>query len=120
MSYSRKDTEVARTYKMAQTALGNEVFLDVDNLRAGENWQAALASAIDNADIFQLFWPEHLAASNYCQYEWAYAVSFKCPHDKCRDFIRPVYWKEPLPPPPEEFSHLNFKFVPFQNAIGFD
>lgn len=113
ISYSRQDNEIARAYKMAQTALGNDVFLDVDNLRSGENWQAALARAIDSADIFQLFWSEKYAQSEYCRYEWDYALKFRCPDNLCEGFIRPVYWSQPMPPPPMELGHLNFKYVPF-------
>lgn len=115
ISYSRKDSGIARSYKIAQTALGNEAFLDVDNLRAGEDWRAALARAIDEADIFQLFWSEHSANSEYCRYEWDYAMSIRCPDDVCEGFIRPVYWRKPMPAPPPELSRINFRFVPFED-----
>lgn len=114
ISYSRQDSEVARGYKLAQTALGNDVFLDVDNLRSGEDWQAGLAKAIDSADIFQLFWSESSANSKYCRYEWDYALHFRCEDNQCEGFIRPVYWINPMPKPPSELGHLNFRFVPFQ------
>jgi DNA-binding NarL/FixJ family response regulator len=114
ISYSRKDSQVARAYQMAQVAMGNEVFLDVDSLRAGENWQAALARAIDSADIFQMFWSSSYAESDYCRYEWDYALRYRCPDQKCEGFIRPVYWVNPMSvTPPAELGHLNFKYVPF-------
>lgn len=115
ISYSRRDSRVAKAYKIAQTALGNDAFLDVDNLRAGEDWRAALARAIDEADIFQLFWSEHSASSEYCRYEWDYALKVRCPDDTCEGFIRPVYWREPMPSPPSELSRINFRFVPFED-----
>ncbi|MGB1285921.1 MAG: toll/interleukin-1 receptor domain-containing protein [Aggregatilineales bacterium] len=115
ISYSRKDGKIARAYKLAQQALGNDVFLDVDNLRAGEDWRAALAHAIDDADIFQLFWSAHSAASQYCAYEWGYALTQKCPENRCVGFIRPVFWDEDRPSPPDELKHLNFTFVPFED-----
>ena len=115
ISYSRRDTDVAKSYKIAQTALGNDAFLDVDNLRAGEDWRAALARAIDDADIFQLFWSEHSASSEYCRYEWDYALKVRCPDDTCEGFIRPVYWRKPMPSPPTELRRINFRFVPFED-----
>ena len=115
ISYSRRDSTVAKSYKIAQTALGNDAFLDVDNLRAGEDWRAALARAIDEADIFQLFWSEHSASSEYCRYEWDYALKVRCPHDNCEGFIRPVYWRKPMPSPPTELGRINFRFVPFED-----
>jgi len=114
ISYSRRDTPIARAYKLAQTALGNQAFLDVDDLRAGENWQAALAEAIDEADIFQLFWSDYSADSKYCRYEWEYALQHRCPDNQCEAFIRPVYWRKPMPKVPDPLRHLNFKYVPFE------
>jgi hypothetical protein len=113
ISYSRHDQEITERYKLAQIALGNEAFIDVDNLRTGENWMAGLAKAIDVADVFQLFWSGNSANSEYCRYEWTYALKFRCPDTKCEGFIRPVYWRKPMPDPPPELSHLNFKYVPF-------
>lgn len=115
ISYSRRDSRVAKSYKIVQTALGNDAFLDVDNLRTGEDWRGGLAHAIDKADIFQLFWSEHSASSEYCRHEWEYAVKTRCPEDNCEGFIRPVYWREPMPSPPPELSHLHFRFVPFED-----
>ena len=112
VSYSRRDSGITERYKLAQTALGNEAFVDVDNLRAGEDWQAGLARAIDAADVFQLFWSSNSAGSEYCRYEWNYALKFRCPDNKCVGFVRPVYWRKPMPAPPPELSHVNFKYVP--------
>ncbi|MBZ0286787.1 MAG: HEAT repeat domain-containing protein, partial [Anaerolineae bacterium] len=70
VSYSRQDKEVVENYRLAQLALGNDVFVDTYSIRTGENWQAALARAIDSADIFQLFWSESSAASANVKDEW--------------------------------------------------
>ena len=113
VSYSRRDRKITKRYKLAQIGLGNEAFIDVDDLRAAENWKAGLAKAIDDADVFQLFWSRNSANSKYCRYEWNYALEFRCPDSKCEGFIRPVYWKKPMPDPPPEVSHVNFKYVPF-------
>jgi hypothetical protein len=114
ISYSRKDSTVAHAYRLAQIAAGNDVFLDTESIRAGEDWQAALAHAIDDADILQLFWSEHSATSPNVRDEWDYALRHKCAADQCRTFIRPVYWVNPMPPPPPELAHLNFRFVPLR------
>ncbi len=113
ISYSRKDKEVAENYRLAQLAMGNEVFMDTYSIRTGENWQAALARAIDQADIFQLFWSQNSADSENVRDEWDYALRVKCPDTGCDAFIRPVFWIKPMPDPPEKLSHLNFRFVPF-------
>jgi hypothetical protein len=114
ISYSRQDKEIAENYRLAQLAVGHEIFLDTYSIRTGEDWRAALANAIDAADIFQLFWSEHSATSPNVRDEWDYALHYKCPDDGCNGFIRPVFWHKPMPAPPPELGHLNFRFVPFE------
>jgi HEAT repeat protein len=115
VSYSRQDKAVVEAYRLAQLALGNDVFMDTYSIRAGENWQAALAHAIDNAEVFQLFWSENSAQSSNVRDEWDYALRFKCAENRCEEFIRPVYWIQPMPAtPPLELNHLNFRYVPLQ------
>jgi len=112
VSYSRQDKAVAENYRLAQLALGHDVFMDSYSIRTGEDWQAALANAIDTADIFQLFWSEHSANSSNVHNEWDYALRYRCAEDACRGFIRPVFWHRPMPAPPLELGHLNFRYVP--------
>ncbi|WP_222104811.1 hypothetical protein, partial [Candidatus Accumulibacter aalborgensis] len=49
--------------------------------------------------------------------EWQYALQYRCPDSKCEGFIRPVYWQKPMPDPPPELSHVNFKYVPLADRI---
>ena len=118
VSYSRKDTDVIRAYKAAQEAIGNDIFVDTESIHTGENWMARLAVAIDKADVFQLFWSENSAASEFVREEWEYALQYKCPNDKCVEVIRPVYWKseKPNPAPPKELAHLHFRRVEFKSS----
>jgi hypothetical protein len=111
ISYSRKDKDIVKVYKHVQEAVGNVSFVDTYSIRAGEDWRAALARAIDQADIFQLFWSENSAGSPNVRDEWQYALQHKCPDTRCVGFIRPVCWTDPIEPsPPEELGHLNFKY----------
>lgn len=115
VSYSRRDTVIVEAYRFAQQALGNDVFMDTYSIRTGENWQVALAKAIENADIFQLFWSEESAKSKNVRDEWEYALKSRCTDDDCSGFIRPVFWVNPLPvTPPEQLKHLHFRYVPLE------
>ncbi len=87
--------------------------MDTYSIRTGENWRTALAKAIDRTDIFQLFWSPSSAGSPNVRDEWDYALNHRCAADGCECFIRLVFWQEPMPDPPSELSHLNFKYVPF-------
>jgi hypothetical protein len=117
VSYSRRDLRITESYMAANRALMNEVFIDVDNIRAGEDWKAGLAKAIDVADVFQLFWSKNSANSKYCRYEWMYALESRCVNDKYGGFIRPVYWKKPMANPPPELSWFNFRYVPLRKYV---
>jgi hypothetical protein len=90
------------------------VLIDVDSLRSGEDWTDALMRLIDRADIFQLFWSQNSAQSQFCRQEWQYALQ----QEKLKGdtFIRPVYWEQPLIPPPEELEPLHFAYVPLPKS----
>ena len=108
-SYSRRDTCVVKRVERACKTLGIDYLRDVVSLRSGEPWQPALLSMIERADIFQLFWSRNAVRSKYVEDEWRYALRLSREPSR---FIRPVYWTEPMPPPPPELGHLSFAFVP--------
>jgi len=107
ISYSHNDTDIVLAFKKAYEALGNNILIDIDTLRSGQDWNAQLLTMIDRAEIFQLFWSEKSSQSKYCRQEWEYALKLK----KDGGFIRPCYWQLPLPTPPAELQHLHFEFV---------
>jgi len=109
ISYSHRDTDIVQMCKKAYEALGHNVFVDFETLRAGQYWKAELMRMIERASIFQLFWSENSSQSDSCRQEWQYALGLK----RGEGFIRPVYWKEPLPRPPEELSAIHFDFAHF-------
>jgi anti-anti-sigma factor len=109
ISYSHLDTEIVKNCKKAYEALGHNVLIDFETLRSGQKWNAELMRMIERANIFQLFWSENSSKSEYCRQEWQHALKL----NRGEGFIRPVYWKEPLPKPPPELSDVHFDFAPF-------
>lgn len=109
ISYSHRDTAVIRNCQRAYEALGFNLLIDSETLRSGQKWNDELMRMIERADIFQLFWSENSSNSKYCKQEWEHALNL----NKGEGFIRPVYWKEPIPMPPAELGDLHFDFVPF-------
>lgn len=108
ISYSRKDKDVARAFKNILEATGLDVFLDVDDIRAGQYWQGELLRRIERAKIFQIFWSSNYSESENCRLEWEYALK----QNKKEGYIRPVFWKNPLSPkPPKELDKFNFRYV---------
>jgi hypothetical protein len=114
-SYSHLDTAIVRACAVGLQAIGYDVMLDVDVLRAGELWSTRLEQLIDDANIFQLFWSKNAANSQQVEREWRYALQRSMSKNqgqvKGAGFIRPVSWQEPIPEIPYELSHLHFKLI---------
>lgn len=108
-SYSHKDTAIVERVERAIKLLGYTYLRDATTLRSGEDWNAALMKMIDQADIFQLFWSSNSSQSKYVRQEWEYALKNK---GSKANFIRPVYWEEPMPNVPDELGMLHFEFEP--------
>jgi hypothetical protein len=106
-SYSRKDEQIVKRVEAIISALGIEYLRDVTTIRSGEVWTEALREYIDKADMFQLFWSEAAAMSEHVRMEWSYAYNLRRPN-----FIRPVYWTNPLPPIPTELQNIQFVYRP--------
>ena len=89
----------------------------VSSLRAGEDWNERLMELIRTADVFQLFWSWNSIDSPFVRREYEYATRLGR-----ENFIRPVYWEEPLPArpeknlPPDELRRLHFHRLPTQPA----
>jgi hypothetical protein len=118
-SYSHRDAEIVRQYERFVASTGDRYLRDVRDLRAGEEWDAALLQLIDQADVFQLFWSRNAMDSPFVQREWEYALSLGRPA-----FIRPTYWEEPLPEsperglPPSALRKLHFHRLGFGVALS--
>lgn len=109
-SYSHKDESIVEEFEHYARALGDEYLRDVVSLRAGEVWSARLQALIANADVFQLFWSWNSMDSDFVRAEWEHALGLGRP-----EFIRPVYWEDPLPCRPErDLPPPSLQLVHFQ------
>ncbi len=108
-SYSRRDLQIVERVERAYRILGFDYLRDLTTIRPGEDWDSRLLQMIEQADIFQLFWSSHSAASNAVKKEWTKALELAAARP---NFIRPVFWEQPMPAPPPELSHINFAFEP--------
>ncbi|GEM_PF-1860453 len=108
-SYSRKDEPIVKRVEKAIKTLGFDYWRDLTTLRPGEDWDDRLLALIEQADIFQLFWSSNSATSNAVRKEWAHALKVGTNR---ANFIRPVFWEQPMPAPPQELGHINFVYDP--------
>ena len=107
------DAEIVDCLQAAYRALEDSYFRDVEILRSGERWSPALLEKIREADVFQLCWSEAARASAFVEQEWRHAL-----HLERECFVRPMYWREPLPAPPAELADLHFAYVVMAPAAG--
>ncbi len=103
ISYAHRDTALVEEIEKHIATLGDRMLRDVYDLRSGEDWNARLLELIEMADIFQLFWSHSAKDSPYVEQEWRHALA-----QNRKYFIRPVYWEDPMPRPPDELAHLQF------------
>jgi hypothetical protein len=105
-SYASEDRDavLARIQGIQKAAPKLEVFLDVLNLRSGEDWSKRLWKEIPSRDIFYLFWSESASRSNWVEMEWRCALEARG-----LDFIDPVPLVSPNKiPPPRELASRHF------------
>ncbi len=115
-SYASEDRAEVLSRVQGMEAAGMDVFVDVVNLRSGQNWERELTERISKADVFYLFWCCHAMKSEWVAKEWHLAMKVKGP-----DFIDPVPLQRPeLAPPPNELAakHFNDPLLAFIAAAG--
>lgn len=107
-SYAHKDADIVARLRAAYQALGIQLFVDVLGIQGGQPWRRYLREQIADSDLFQLFWSADAAASPEVENEWRYALEVAKRLPQGTNFIRPVYWREPLPEPPADLAGLHF------------
>lgn len=105
-SYSHKDEPIVRACKATYRALGIQLFVDKDDIFSGLVWRDVLRRSIADHDLFQLFWSQAAAESDEVANEWRLAAEVA--PARTTDFIRPLYWTEPMPEPPQALGSLHF------------
>jgi hypothetical protein len=111
-SYSHRDKQIVERVERAYRALGFAYLRDVTTLRSGQKWRPELGRLIEQADLFQLFWSNAAATSGYVTEEWQAALRLIEEKKKPENFIRPVYWEEPMPVPPSPLGDTHFAYEP--------
>lgn len=105
-SYASEDRDevirVIQGMRKARTDL--KVFMDVESLRSGDNWQERLYGEIDGSDVLFLCWSRAAKASEWVDKEWRYALT-----QKGRECIDPVPLEPAeICPPPAELDQKHF------------
>ena len=106
-SYSSKDRDQVTMCVKGMSHAGLDVFMDVLDLRAGDDWEDRIHQAIQKKDMFFLFWSDSARNSTEVEKEWRFALQ-----EKGLEFIHPVPLADPrLVPPPAELARLHFNDI---------
>ena len=101
--FAPEDSDLVRGVVAVAESLGDRYMADViDGQRDGAP-AAWMLPQIAHADVFQLFWSSNSMRSVTCQQQWEAAIQVTRP-----DFIRPLYWEQPFPAPPDD-HHRSWK-----------
>lgn len=106
MSYASEDR--ARVASIAQGIKAIcpdlDLFLDVNSLKTGEDWEQAIYREIEKRDMLFLCWSSNAKRSEWVEKEWRYALK-----TKGLDYIEPVPLELPDEcPPPSELHTKHF------------
>ncbi len=90
-------------------ALKISYFEDLLDLEPGDRWGPRLETAIDQCDLFLLFWSSGAKRSKWVRKEVSRALQRQAGDGFSPPEIRPVILEgPPIVPPWEELSHLHF------------
>ena len=97
-SYASSDREQVLYWALGASTVGVSVFVDVLELRHGDDWETRLRREVPAHDLFCLFWSAAASRSNWVEKEWQCALE-----KKGVEYIHPVPFEDPrdVPPPPE-------------------
>jgi hypothetical protein len=78
ISYSRHDEELVRPLAgFLGLAAEGGVFLDLDSIRPGDDWRAAIERGIEGASVIVFCWCCAASMSEYIAYEIGVAMRYK-------------------------------------------
>ena len=112
-SYAHEDDAVVRLCKGAYRPLGINLIVDRDDLEAGVLWRPVIRHLIASQDLFQLYWSDASAQSAAVEEEWRLALQVAATKPSA-GFIRPLFWKLPMPAPPADLEPLHFRYLDLQ------
>jgi hypothetical protein len=111
LSYSEKDSCVVYLYKKFSALFNENSFIHTPS----EN-KATLKNAIQNSDIFHLFWSNNSANDEIVMTSLDLAVNWSQESNN-NEFITPHFWKTPIEPdPPENLKSSTFKYIPMDDT----
>lgn len=107
--YARDDLAIVQKIVEMREKLKDAIYWD-QSIRAGENFPAKIAEAIESCQVFALYWSTHSKNSDFVRLEYQHALKVyngKIPRER---FFRPYYWEDELPEVPLDLKMLRLHF----------
>jgi limonene-1,2-epoxide hydrolase len=112
VSYSRRDVETVDKFVHAMSQSGMDIWIDREDIKAGNSWRVQIVEAIDSCDAFVLMLSSNSAASVNVHKEVILAA------DSGRTIF--LVMLEPVKIPPDiRYQLAGLQFVDVQ-ALGFE
>ena len=108
LSHSHDDRVKVLTYAQLLQATGITYFQDIASLRTMDDWEHRLHEAIDQCDLFLLFWTANAAHSEWVEQETRYALRRQAASVDEMPDIMPVFLEPDAPRPPEWLKSRHF------------
>jgi hypothetical protein len=107
LSFTPDDMAAVRVCADALGELGVPAFADVEAMRAGQRWEAALKTELGKCDLFVLFWSAKAIKSGFVRKEAGWALQLQNVSPVARPDIK-CFWIGPGKPKhmPEWLNHL--------------
>lgn len=108
LSYSHEDRVKVLAYAQLLDAIGIKYFQDIASLRTMEDWEPRLHSAINECDLFLLFWTASASRSEWVEREARYAVARQKKTNEEMPDVMPVFLEPEAPQPPDWIKDRHF------------
>lgn len=111
LSHAHEDRVKVLTYAQLLEAAGIKYFQDIATLHAMEDWEKRLHEAIDQCDLFLLFWTASAAQSQWVERETRYAMQRQGSSLQEMPDIAPIFLDPDPPHPPEWLRSRHFDSI---------
>ncbi len=108
LSYASADRAAVIRGAQLLRSVQIECFQDILDLDPGERWERRLYEAIEDSDLFLLFWSRAAKESSWVRREALHALACKLGEDDPPEIKPIVLERESIEPWPE-FAHLHFR-----------
>lgn len=114
-SFADADIYLAKRFAEIYESLGMYNMRDVMQVRQENGWNEDLVKAVDEAEVFQVFWSESAAQSETVAQELNYGLARR---DATPNFIRVVYWEQPPATLPDSLTTVPKTYLPDISSLS--